>query len=274
MISSILMFILLPTISTACSTTASNTAGGGLCVDVGGYHLYAQVFGKLAPTVIFDSGSGDDSTVWSAVAPEVSKFSRVVIYDRAGLGKSDQQPGIGLNTSQVVVDALRRLLKKEHIKPPYILVGHSAGGLNMQLFAQKYPEEIAGMVLIDSSSRNQDFGVPPPKKSNDYQEFLAFENSRKQVKNAEPFPPVPLIVLTATSHHDEKPQQKILWQKWQREMAKLSPNGIQILAWGSNHYIQKQQPQLIIDAIYTIITGLGKGSSQVQNLCGRQPGQA
>jgi hypothetical protein len=66
-------------------------------------------------------------------------------------------------------------------------------------------------------------------------------------------PPIPLIVLTAPGQPGTKPRQKMLWQKWQREITKLSPNGVQIIAWGSSHYIQKQQPQLVVDPIYTII---------------------
>lgn len=244
---------LIPLRSFACTTSSSDKISGGTCVDIGGYQLYTQIFGKIAPTILFDSGSGDDSTVWNAVAPQVSKFARVVIYDRAGLGKSDPKPGNAPITSQDSVDALRLLLKKENIKPPYILVGHSRGGLNMQLFAQKYPNEIAGVVLIDSVSREQEFHDPdPPKSSNYYREAITFDESRSQVKHSEPFPAVPLIVLTATKQHGSE-QQEELWQKWQHGIAQLSPKSIQIYAWGSGHYIQKQQPQLVIDAIYSMI---------------------
>jgi len=249
---------LIPSISISCSMTMSEKKNGGKCVDVGGYKIYARIFGKSAPVVIFDSGMGDDSAVWNAVSPQVSTFAKVVIYDRAGFGKSDSKPGDNLITSQDAVNTLISILKKEKINPPYILVGHSLGGLNMRLFAQKYPKDIAGVVLVDSVSRKQNFPkLAPSKSSRYYREAMGIYESRMEVKNLKKFPPVPLIVLTATIH-DGKEKHEVLWQKWQKEMTKLSPNGIQIYALGSSHYIQKQQPQLVIDAIYTI-TQLAKG---------------
>ncbi len=113
---------------------------------------------------------------------------------------------------------------------------------------------MVGIILIDSSSRNQDFHKPlPPKNSKNYRELITFDTGRMQLKNSEPFPSILLIVLTATSQQGEETGQKKLWQEWQKELTKLSPKGIQILAWGSSHYIQKQQPQLVIDAIYSMI---------------------
>src|SRR5579872_909732 len=249
----LLIFFLIPAFSNACSMTIKNKMNGGRCVDIGGYQLYTQIYGKSAPVVIFDSGSGDDSTVWNAVAPEVSQFARVVIYDRAGLGKSDPKPGNDAIASKDSVTALKMLLKKENIKPPYILVGHSRGGLNMQLFAEMYPHEVAGVVLVDSVSRNQTFHDPdPPKTSNYYREAISFDESREEVKKAGKFPAVPLIVLTATKQHGSA-EREILWRQWQQEITKLSPEGKQMFAWNSGHYIQKQQPELVISAIYTII---------------------
>jgi pimeloyl-ACP methyl ester carboxylesterase len=105
------------------------------------------------------------------------------------------------------------MLNKAHIPPPYILVGHSKGGLNMQLVAQMHPNEIAGVVLIDSVSRNQNFHDPaPPKTSQSYREAVLFDESRTQVKDSTPFPAIPLIVLTATNHHEPK-QREQTWQK-------------------------------------------------------------
>ena len=234
----LILFIFIPSISIGCSITSSEKISGGRCVDLNGYQMYMRTFGKSTPVVIFDSGSGDDSTVWNAILPQISQFSRVVVYDRAGLGKSDPRPGNNAISSQDSVDALKLMLKKENIKPPYILVGHSRGGLNMQLFSQKYPNEIAAVVLIDSASRDQNIHDPnPPKNSNYYREAIAFDESRGEVKNSEPFPSIPLIVLTATNHHDSKQREEI-WQKWQRGITQISPKSMQIFAWGSGHYIQ------------------------------------
>ena len=113
-LNALILFIFIPSISFGCSITPSEKISGGRCVEIGGYQMYMRTFGKSAPVVIFDSGSGDDSTVWNAVVPQVSKFSRVVIYDRAGLGKSDPKPGNNSISSQDTVDALKLMLKKEH----------------------------------------------------------------------------------------------------------------------------------------------------------------
>lgn len=248
-----LFSVFLISSSSACSVGFKDKLEGGRCVDVGQYQVYAKIFGKSAPVVILDAGSGDDLSVWNAVAPSVAKFAKVVVYDRPGLGKSDAMPGDGAISSKDIVEMLQTLLKKENIKPPYILVGHSRGGLNMQYFAAKYPREVAGVVLIDSVSRNQAFHDPAPAKtSNCYREAISFDESRLQVKKAGAFPSVPLIVLTATNHHEAKARE-LLWRQWQQEMAQLSPQGVHIFAWKSGHYIQKQQPELVIDAIYTAI---------------------
>jgi hypothetical protein len=109
-------------------------------------------------------------------------------------------------------------------------------------------------VLVDSVSRNQNYYGPlPPKSSYSYWEAIANDQSREQVKNAGPFPQVPLIVLTAVKHHGAPERIEPLWQKWQLELTKLSPEGMQIIAWGSDHYIQKDQPRLVVDAIATVI---------------------
>lgn len=248
-----LVLILVPSISFACSVSYIEKISGGKCTEINGYSLYARIFGQASPVVIFDSGSGDDSTSWNSVVPEVAKFARVVVYDRAGLGKSDSKPGNAPISSLDSVVALKQLLEKENIKPPYILVGHSRGGLNMQLFAAKFPKEVAGVVLVDSVSRNQNFHDPAPSPDSQYyREAITFDDSRAQVKNAGQFPSVPLIVLTATNHH-EPLEKEALWRQWQNEITHLSPKGVQIYAYGSGHYIQKQQPQLVVDAIYTVV---------------------
>ena len=253
MLGSLILFVLMPVVSLACSITANDKVDGRKCIDVGGYQLYAHITGASGPTVIFDAGLGDDSTVWKTVTSQVAAFAHIVVFDRAGLGKSDSKPGNGPISAQDSVDALNALLKKENIKPPYILVGHSRGGLNMQLFAQEHPTEVTGMVLIDSVSRNQTIHDPAPLKTSPYyREAIAFDESRIQISNAGNFPAIPLIILTATNHHQGETYEK-LWQTWQKEMVRLSPKGTQIFAYGSDHYIQKQQPQLVVDAIYTII---------------------
>lgn len=120
----------------------------GKLVDVGGYQLHINCLGQGSPTVVMDYGLGGLSPIWSLVQPEIAKFTRVCTYDRPGYGWSDLSPKP--RTSQEMVRELHTLLNKAGIEPPYVLVGHSLGGLNVRLFASQYPEEVVGMVLIDA----------------------------------------------------------------------------------------------------------------------------
>lgn len=131
----------------------------GVLVDIGGYRLHLYCIGEGSPTVILESGTGDGALVWSWVQPEVAKQSRVCAYDRAGYGWSDAGPKP--RTSDREVSELRTLLGKAGIRPPYVLAGHSFGGMNMQLYARRYPDEVAGLVLVDAVHEDQWSRLPP-----------------------------------------------------------------------------------------------------------------
>lgn len=120
----------------------------------GSRRLNLYCVGHGTPTVVFDSGLGDGTKAWGLVQPVVARRTRACAYDRAGLGFSDpaQRPG----TSANAVDDLHRLLDAAGIEPPYVLVGHSLGGMNVKLYAETYPAEVAGMVLVDPS--HEDLG--------------------------------------------------------------------------------------------------------------------
>ena len=126
----------------------------GELVDLGGFRLHLNCIGQGTPTVVMDAGGGAPSITWGLVPSEIAKFTRVCTYDRAGLGWSDPNSRIP-RTSQQSVDELHLLLTKAGINPPYILVGHSLGGVNMRLYASQYPEDVVGLVLVDSSHENQ-----------------------------------------------------------------------------------------------------------------------
>jgi pimeloyl-ACP methyl ester carboxylesterase len=134
----------------------------GRLVDVGGYRLHIHCSGPEAtngsPTVVMDAGIGECSLGWSLVQPAVAKFARVCVYDRAGLGWSDAARTA--RTSQQIVKDVHALLANAGIKPPYVLVGHSFGGINARLYANQFPEEVTGIVLVDSA--HEDYPFRPP----------------------------------------------------------------------------------------------------------------
>jgi pimeloyl-ACP methyl ester carboxylesterase len=119
----------------------------GKIVQINGKNWHYQVMGEGCPTVIVDSGTGGTHLDWQLVQPEVAKFTKILTYDRAGYGWSDSSSEP--RTAEQVVGELRQLLGEAEIEPPYILVGMSLGGLFSRLFAYHYPEEVAGMVLVD-----------------------------------------------------------------------------------------------------------------------------
>lgn len=119
----------------------------GRLVDVGGFRLHLNCTGRSGPAVVLISGGGDFSFDWGLVQPDVSRFARVCSYDRAGLAWSD--PGPTPRTMRQEAFELHALLKAARVGAPYVLVGHSVGGLIARVYAEQYAGEVAGMVLVD-----------------------------------------------------------------------------------------------------------------------------
>lgn len=122
----------------------------GRLVDVGGYRLHLDCRGEGSPTIVMDAGLGKSSLDWTLIQPQLAHTTKVCTYDRAGMGWSD--PGPAPRTPSRIASELHVLLHNAGVAGPYLLVGHSLAGKNMRLFANDYPAEIAGMVLIDARS--------------------------------------------------------------------------------------------------------------------------
>jgi pimeloyl-ACP methyl ester carboxylesterase len=131
----------------------------GKLVDIGGYRLHIYPTGEGSPTVVFESGGASWSLDWNLVQSEVAKFTSVCSYDRAGFGWSDSGPKP--RTSKQIVTELHTLLTKTETKKPYILVGHSFGGHTARLFAKSYPDEVAGIILLDARHEAMNSKLPP-----------------------------------------------------------------------------------------------------------------
>lgn len=147
----------------------------GKLIDIGGYQLHITEGGGAGPTVVLEAGLGLASLDWSLVQSELDPFTRVISYDRAGLGWSQESPYP--RTSQVIVEELHTLLKNTNIPGPYILVGHSFGGINILLYALQYPDEVAGLIFVDSCHERQE-DLMPPEDSNFFSSLTSWGNPR------------------------------------------------------------------------------------------------
>jgi pimeloyl-ACP methyl ester carboxylesterase len=227
-------------------------------LTVNGQNLHIETSGTFGPTIVFEAGLGNDSTTWKLVAGPVAQFARVVLYDRAGLGQSlPMKNKDSAITADEVVTNLHALLSAADIHPPYMLVGHSLGGLYMQMFARKYPEDVSGVVLLDSASPDApselktrarlESGTPA------YLEQEGISESNRQVVNSGPFPSVPLTIIAATDHGPYFKEWEPTLMRLQQQLANLSPQGTLIVANGSGHDVQIDRPETVIDAVRRMV---------------------
>ena len=125
----------------------------GMLVGVGTHQLHIHCTGRGAPTVVFEAGLGGTSLDWAKVQPRVSRFTQACSYDRAGYGWSEAGPGP--RNAERIAGELEKLLVHASLPPPYVLVGHSFGGLSMRLLAERKADAVAGLVLIDATPERQ-----------------------------------------------------------------------------------------------------------------------
>jgi len=231
-------------------------------IDIGGYSLKVNCCGKGTPTVIFESGLGDDNEVWTLVQPETSKNTRTFSYDRASLRNSDT--GDLPRTSLEQVHALHTVLNKAKLKATYIIVAHSIGGYNARLFAGTYPKEVCGIIFVDCSHENQFEDRVKRSTSKEiemvksqligeeqtFDELLISAKQVKEIRKKDALRNIPIIVLTADHKGEESSSiTEETWLNYQNDLVSLSDYSKHIFACDSSHYIQNDKPQLLIDAI-------------------------
>jgi pimeloyl-ACP methyl ester carboxylesterase len=238
------------------------TGPGRLVAIGGGRSLYLNCTGSGSPTVVLEAGFGGDSTNWSAVQPPLSRTTRTCSYDRAGLGSSLPMPGVH-DAADEIAD-LQRLLTAAHIPPPYVLVGHSYGGLLVRLFAHAHARETAGVVLVDAMGHDQDRRarqVPhaptlPPVQAG--VNLRAGERLDAQVRT---LGDTPLVVITH-GHGDPTLPARVrgpierLWMRMQDELAAMSSDRLHVVATRSGHFVQGYadgQPAVVVRAVRAVV---------------------
>lgn len=234
-------------------------------VAVDGRSVAYATGGTGDATVVFESGWADGMAVWAAVGEDVAGFAKVFAYDRPGNGRSDlsDQPRDGAQ----IVEELRTTLDVTGHEPPYVLVGHSAGGFYMELFARTYPDEVAGLVLVDSSVVGQTEGciaelgasecdpfsedmldeLPEPGRG----EGIGFAVTEDQLRAAPPLGPMPAVVLAA-EQSEGIPAHDEWWVEFSRERA-TALEATFVVAEDASHFLQNDRPDLVLQAIEDVI---------------------
>ncbi|MBN8207924.1 alpha/beta hydrolase [Bacillus sp. NTK071] len=232
-------------------------------IQVSDFKLFTKLIGKKngKPTIVMEAGYGDYSKGWNSIVSEVASLTEVLVYDRAGLGKSESSSNP--RTSLEMVKELKELLNKLTITPPYLLVGHSFGGVNARLYASTYPDDVSGLILVDSTPADYRERFLPTmsevfQKAYDKQfivegNYDEFGESLNQLKNCKVKLSVPLIVLSAGKKDHYSDESQNLWNQLQEEILQYSSNSELIIAENSAHYIQDDEPSIVIGAINRLL---------------------
>jgi pimeloyl-ACP methyl ester carboxylesterase len=245
-------------------TLLSPTVAGSLptgLVDVGGYRLFIDCKGKGSPTVVLDAGLGGSAAQWVDVQRPASKTTRVCSYDRAGRFRSDPRPG-GVGTAQVLVRELHTLLTAANVPPPYVLGGHSLGGLTMRYFTKTYPDEVMGLVMADSSYEAQ-FTLGSPVVSSQGETVDVGAASQELLKSDD-VGSRPLVVLehgipfNADDFGGEEPPPgfETVWRAFQKRIAQMSTNSRLVIARRAGHGIPHDQPRIVVEAIRQVVAAV------------------
>jgi len=184
-------------VETVAESASAGRAVAGRMVDVGGHRLYLACRGTGSPTVVLENGLGEHTPSWTWIVKDAALDTRVCVYDRAGQGWSESAAG-PQDGAQVAAD-LHTLLERAAVPGPYVLAGHSVGGTYALIFAARYPRQVAGMVLLDSSTPQQFTALP------DYR--AAYSSYRRLSALLPPLARVGLLRLVAAGAFDGLPPQ-------------------------------------------------------------------
>lgn len=275
-------------------------------VEIGGRRLYLACRGEGTPAVILEAGAGNSGDVWSEVEDPrkvsvfdgVAAFTRVCAYHRpgtvSGAGQRSRSDPVRMPRSAADVAAdLRALLAAAGVRPRYVLVGHSFGGLVARLFASTAPADVAGLVLVDAA--HEDFWrrlqalVTPaqwqrmqqaPLELGDHAdvERLDVDASAVQMRRAaasHPLPAMPLVVVSRGLAMEIPPamlaelssnfaaDQEKLWRELQARLAELVPGVRHVVATNSRHDIAGTEPELVIAAVRDVVEAVRRKLSMV-----------
>ncbi len=236
-------------------------------VDVGGRSLEAVVAGTTRPPILLVNGAGGPLVGWARVFGPLAALGTVVAYNRPGVGRS--APPTRAQTSGAVVDDLLALAKALELARPWVVVGHSLGGLHVQLLARRHPEAVAGVVLVESAHRaDRTLGeLQPgwlrtvnrllgPRRPDPLDETANVDASIAELDAAPPFPEIPLVVVSG----GRRPPRLVLPDvardarlAGQRELVALTSSGEHVVARDSGHFPQLTEPRVVVEAVRRVV---------------------
>jgi pimeloyl-ACP methyl ester carboxylesterase len=233
--------------------------------DVGGYELAYACEGEGTPVVILEAGLGAAGTeTFFSFVDRVAGTSRVCTYDRAGTGSSDERAeGVGRVTAGLMARELHALLEELGIEPPVVIAAHSYGGMPARAFATAYPDDVAGLVLIDVSSEPE---VPVYERLHagpwiDGEDRIDIHATVDELRAAADLGDLPVIVVTAEVIDDEwLATVPRLAARAQARLATLSTDGMQVVALGSKHFVHEDAPNVVATAVRAVVGAVRSAS--------------
>jgi pimeloyl-ACP methyl ester carboxylesterase len=240
-------------------------------VDVGGRMLRMKVIGDGSPAVVLEIGLGGPLEVWDLVQPELARHTKVVAYDR--VGAVDQKDSL---SGEDIARELHAALHRAGVEPPYVLVGQSFGGVYNRVFASTYPDEVAGMVLLDPT--HEDFLAwlkvhhPKERLSKHFIRKLAsaagVQETLTQLTSADPLPDVPVIVVTGTKFIDDPIRIECLpvWTEVHRRWVTSLPKGQHVLASNSGHGVPIEVPGLVVHLVREVVESARRKHMAVESI--------
>jgi pimeloyl-ACP methyl ester carboxylesterase len=221
------------------------------------------------PVVVFENGLGGTLDNWRLMLPEISRHATLFAYNRPGYG--DSEPAATPRDGEHVAEELRALLRALDLKPPYVLVGHSLGGLYMQYFARRHPAEVAGLVLVDSThplqfqgqgaapypSNSPDMGLRPRGRPAAREEWRLIDATGESVMALPALRGKPVIVLSALKPLSIRNENADAANEKRRDLARLYPGAKQVWV-DSGHRIPLERPEAVVEAVREIVSRMGK----------------
>jgi|SRR5690349_8202131 pimeloyl-ACP methyl ester carboxylesterase len=247
-------------------------------VDIGGYRLDAVREGTGRPAVVFEAGLGDSLDTWSPILPTIARSATVIAYSRAGFGRSDVSPA-GRSARQEVKE-LHELLARLHLAKPYVLVGRSYGSILVRLYTSLYPNDVAGLVIVEGTHEQQvrRWGLidssypgafrryydsvlktmPDGPEASEMRETVRIQGTGG-VEGLAPLPDIPIAVITSmkadpkAEYVNGRPEGHVVWRALHDEWFQRSSNGLHIETTHSGHDTQHEEPHLVIQAIQFVL---------------------